>query len=202
MDESHILVSLGDDNVKKISEVIGNKTCNKILDFLSREEATVTDISRKLKIPLNTADYNVKKLVSAGLIGKSSHFWSVRGKKMPTYKVLNRKIIISPKVSKAKSFFWAFLLTGLFAFVLRNFMGTSEYTSGVGEVRMSAQELAFDSAVNEGAKLAASAPAASSASGAASASFFVSMGAWAWFLIGAWVAIVMFFVIGWFLDRK
>lgn len=102
MDEKHILVSLGDENVKEIGEVIGNKTCNKILDQLIDQELTASEISKKLKLPINTIDYNLKKLIKSGLIEKSSHFWSIKGKKMPTYKTSNRKIIISPKKQISK----------------------------------------------------------------------------------------------------
>ena len=49
---------------------------------------------------MNTLDYNLKKLIGAGLIEKtSSFFWSVKGKKIPTYRLANKKIIISTKNS-------------------------------------------------------------------------------------------------------
>jgi len=123
MDEKSILVNLGDEKAKEISEVIGSKTCNKILGYLSEHEGTVSDISGALKIPLNTTDYNVKKLVKSGLIEKASHFWSVKGKRMPTYRVSNKKIIISPKKSIGKIFAWTLGLTGLMALTIREFFG-------------------------------------------------------------------------------
>jgi len=70
MDEKSILINLGDEKAKWISEVIGNKSCNKILDLLAEKNLTVSDISHKLKMPINTVDYNVKKLVKAGLMMK------------------------------------------------------------------------------------------------------------------------------------
>jgi len=97
MTEKYILVSLDDERAKKISEVIGNKTCKKIIDYLSEHEATEIEISNKLNIPINTIDYNIKNLVSSGLIESKSHFWSVKGKKMPTYNISNKKILISPR---------------------------------------------------------------------------------------------------------
>lgn len=94
--------NIDDERAGKIAEVIANKTCKKILNLIaeSDKELSVGDISSKLKIPLNTADYNVKKLVHSGLIEKTSNFfWSVKGKKIPIYKIANKKIIISPKTS-------------------------------------------------------------------------------------------------------
>ena len=184
MDEKHITVSLGDKKVKEIGEIIGNKTCNKILDFLASEDGTVTDISRKLKIPLNTVDYNVKKLVKAGLIEKSSYWWSVKGKKMPSYRVANRKIIISPKKSVAKVFAWVIGLTGLTAFTMREFMVDTAINMG------GAPKAASNIAAGELDLLAEMAPMR----GLESASFWSGLGPWSWFLIGAWFAVVLFFV--------
>ena len=177
MDEKHILVSLGDEKVREIGEVIGNKSCNRILDLLAEGELTVSDIARKLKMPINTVDYNVKKLVKAGLIESLSHWWSVKGKKMPTYRVSNRKIIISPRKSAAGVFAWVFGLTGLSALTLREVMKSTEVViSEVPRVMAEFDSLAGSSAVE-------------------SVGFWGGLGPWSWFLIGAWFAVFLFFII-------
>ncbi|MCK4997387.1 helix-turn-helix domain-containing protein [Candidatus Pacearchaeota archaeon] len=209
MDDKHILVSLGDDKVKQIGEVIGNKTCNKILDLLSTEEMTVTDISQKLKIPLNTADYNIKKLVKSGLIEKSSHFWSVKGKKMPTYKVSNRKIIISPKKSMTKVFVWVAGLTGLTALTIREFTKNT-YQALMNEAPnalMGTKDAFAEEATFAGARemqsLAINAGASEMILDAAtSPSFWQSLNPWTWFLFGAWFAIFLFFAFNIWGERK
>ncbi len=97
--DKFILVSLDDDSSKFLSEVLGNKTCKKIIDFLSeRKEASEKDIADGLKIPLNTVEYNLGKLIKSGLVKKTSNFfWSVKGKKIPMYKLANKHIVISPR---------------------------------------------------------------------------------------------------------
>jgi DNA-binding transcriptional ArsR family regulator len=203
MDDKHIMVSLGDEKAKAVAEVIGNKTCNKILDFLAENEATVSDISEKLKMPLNTVDYNIKKLIKAGLIEKASHWWSVKGKKMPTYRVSNRQIIISPKRSLVKAFAWVVGLTGLTSLTIRQFMGNS-YSAGE-QIMDSARNVAIEEASGGGALMATAtekvagdaAPvvlnAASNSGGFVS--FIASLSPWSWFLIGAWFAVFLFFAI-------
>jgi DNA-binding transcriptional ArsR family regulator len=96
--DKFILVSLNDESSKSLSEILGNKTCKKIIDFLSeRKEASEKDISDGLKIPLNTAEYNLSKLLKSGLVKKTNNFfWSVKGKKIPMYKLANKHIVISP----------------------------------------------------------------------------------------------------------
>jgi len=150
--EKNILIPINDEKIKSISEILGNKTCRKILEYLTDNTATETEISQKLGIALNTVDYNVKKLVKAGLIEKDSHWWSVKGKKMPSYKVSNKKIIISPKSSIKKNFALTAILAGLGA-VLVKILTTPKLTQNLknagestGILTKSTAHLASDSA--------------------------------------------------------
>jgi DNA-binding transcriptional ArsR family regulator len=119
MVEKYLNIDLNDENAGKVAEVISNKTCKKILNLIAEKEMSESDISNELKLPLNTIDYNVKKLLSVGLIEKSKNFfWSVKGKKIETYKLANKKIIISTK-SKFRGFLPAALICGVVAVGLR-----------------------------------------------------------------------------------
>ena len=88
MDDKFIMMNLNDEKSKKVAEVIGNKTCKKILDHLSEtKEASEKDIADTLGIPLNTTEYNLKKLMGVGLVEKTKNFfWSKKGRKIPMYK--------------------------------------------------------------------------------------------------------------------
>jgi len=193
MEEKQILVSLGDERVREIGEVIGNKSCSKILDFLAEEDGAVSDIAQKLKMPINTVDYNVKKLLRAGLIEKSSHWWSVKGKKMPIYKISNRKIVISPRKSVASVFAWVVGLTGLTALTIREFVRSSDlfYVTKQGFI----EEVAPRSTLSGGQADVASESVMNFAGSVSSPGFLSSIPAWEWFLIGAWFAVLLFFVI-------
>ncbi|MDD5191720.1 MAG: beta-propeller domain-containing protein [Candidatus Nanoarchaeia archaeon] len=98
MGDKFVLFGLDDENSKSVAEVIGNKTCKKILNFLGDvKEASEKDISDKLGMPINTVEYNLNKLVKSGLVDKAKNFfWSVKGKKIPMYKLARKHIIISP----------------------------------------------------------------------------------------------------------
>ena len=89
MVEKNVTIPLNDSRLKLISEVLSNKSCLKILDLLAEKNLSVGDISKELNIPLNTIDYNVKKMVKTGLIEKESHWWSVKGKKIETFDGMN-----------------------------------------------------------------------------------------------------------------
>ena len=220
-EDTSIMIDLGDPKAKEIAEVIGNKTANKILDYLASSEGTVSDISRDLKIPLNTVDYNIKKMLKAGLIEKSSHWWSVKGKKMPTYKVSNRKIIISPRKSAAKTFAWIIGVTGLAALTVREFFGktlmNTQLSSGSREAAVlsseNISEVAVESATGGVASDAVFVGSEKMLSEAAMAEatvvategtscIFSTLGPWQWFLLGAWFAILLFFVVTLIKNRR
>ncbi|MCL6500851.1 MAG: helix-turn-helix domain-containing protein, partial [Candidatus Pacearchaeota archaeon] len=91
MSKKYLMVSLEDPRTRKIAAVLSNKTCKKIIDMLAEKEASKSEIAKALKIPLNTTEYNVNKLVEAGLIEKSkNYFWSAKGKKIEIYKISNK----------------------------------------------------------------------------------------------------------------
>ena len=100
MVEKYLMLDLNNEKSIKIAEVLSNKTCKKILNLLSDKELTQTEISNNLKINMNTLDYNITKLLDSGLIEQSNkYFWSVKGKKIKTYRLANKKIVISTKSS-------------------------------------------------------------------------------------------------------
>ena len=97
MEEKYVLVSLEDEKAEKLANILGNKTCKKILNLLTEKEKSESEIAKELGMPLNTVDYNIKKLIKAGLIEEKKHLWSSKGKRISFYKVSNKYIIISPK---------------------------------------------------------------------------------------------------------
>lgn len=98
-DDKFIMFGLDDERSKDLADVLGNKTCKKILDHLADvKEASEKDISEALNMPINTVEYNLKKLVKSGLVDKSkNYFWSVKGRKIEMFKLAKKHIIISPK---------------------------------------------------------------------------------------------------------
>jgi uncharacterized secreted protein with C-terminal beta-propeller domain len=128
-DNKFILMGLDDERAGNIAEVLKNPTCKKILNFLGDiKEASEKDISDSLKTPINTVEYNLKKLIKSGLVKKTKNFfWSVKGKKIPMYKLAKKHIIISPNKKPSMNYLKNILpviliailviaLTGLFLF--------------------------------------------------------------------------------------
>ncbi|MBI2498871.1 helix-turn-helix domain-containing protein [Candidatus Woesearchaeota archaeon] len=100
MADKFIMVSLEEEKAKKLAEVISNDTARKILDYLSeKNEATASEISKDLNVPISTVDYNMKNLIENGLVESKEFRWSPKGRQMDIYKLANKHIIISTKKS-------------------------------------------------------------------------------------------------------
>jgi predicted transcriptional regulator len=185
--EKYIMVSFDDEKIKFLSEVLGNKTCKKILVFLLENQASESEISKELKIPLNTVDYNIKKLVNTGLIEKATHWWSVKGKKIPVYKVSNKKIIISPirKLSSIKTLIPGIIISGIGALLIKGLIRPVQF--------------AKDSALESGLKAAEAGGNLAASQNALD--YLYTLPPWMWFLIGAWFGLVLFLIIT-FIRRK
>lgn len=112
-------MSLEDSKAKKIANILSNKSCSKILDFLTENEATESEIAKKLKLPISTVHYNLKQLLEAKLIMWEKYHYSEKGKEVRHYTVANKYIIITPKgdsaglMDKLKTLIPTFLFLGL-----------------------------------------------------------------------------------------
>ena len=187
MEKKYILISMEDERTKHLSEVLGNKTCKKIIDLLAEEkEASEKDIADKLKVPINTIEYNLKKLVQAELIEKSkTFFWSKKGKKIDMYHLSNKSIIISPSPSKVsskiKSILPVALLSGLGAVLIKTFFYSPQIIQQKTDAGL-ASEFATQTPQNvipNGNILLLNSPA------------------WVWFLVGTLFTLVIFTIINW-----
>ena len=102
--DKKLIITPLDENTKKISQVLANDTCRKILDVLAEDPLSSSQISEKLNLPLTTADYNIKKLSEVGLITVHHKKWSPKGKKVNYYAPAEKFILIAPKAPTAQIF--------------------------------------------------------------------------------------------------
>ena len=187
-DEKFLIVSLDDEKSKAVAEVLASKTCKKIINYLAEnKEASEKDLADKLQIPINTVEYNLKKLISSGFVQKRKNFfWSRKGKKIIMYEISNRSIVISHKkssnVDKIKSITPAIILTAAGTFAIWAYQRISSivprntYSSNMPSV-------------------AGASPMAAQASPVVNA--ITSQPLWQWFLFGGLLAIFIIAIINW-----
>ncbi|MBS3100369.1 winged helix-turn-helix transcriptional regulator [Candidatus Pacearchaeota archaeon] len=190
-EKKYIMFDIDDERIAGLADVLGNKTSKKIISYLSEKEASEAEISKALEIPANTVNYNIGKLLSAGLIEKSKDFfWSVKGKKVPFYKVANKKILISPKSSGAyKNILASFIAVAGGALLLKMFFNRSAYIAVEKSTEFASSGVP-NPILDSGANLVSSSyPLVGNLMGS---SFF-----WAWFLLGGAAALIIFMVLNW-----
>src|SRR3989338_3894468 len=95
--ESFILVNLNEDTTKELAQTLQSATCKSILNLLSKEEATETEIARLLSMPISTVHYNLQLLLKAKLVLAEEYHYSQKGKEVLHYKLANQFIVIAPR---------------------------------------------------------------------------------------------------------
>lgn len=208
--KNFILLSLEDSKTKKIANVVSNESCRKILDYLAKKEATESELSGKLQIPISTVHYNLQQLMETKLISTEEFHYSEKGKEVLHYKLANRYIIISPKGTyglkeKLKGILPTALITLGAAGAIQLFSKYfSKGTITAGDNFMVAKSVVMDRAVegaaNEVAPQALQAAAETMPQTApitAEKVYLIPQNIALWFLIGALFALVVYFVWRW-----
>lgn len=191
MAEKNIMISIDDEKADKIADILSNKTAKKILSYLAEKEASEGDIAKELKLPPNTVNYNIKKLIDSGLIESSkTWFWSVKGKKINQYKVSKKTIIISTKTSSAKVI-GTLLITGVFALFIKIYSASK---STIVNNLDSVPTIAYEKSSEEGFAVASD-MAIDSVSSTIIQNARVEV--WPWFLLGAITALLFYMILNW-----
>lgn len=187
-EEKFILASLEDPESKELAQVIASNTARKILDLLSKEDMSETDISNKLNIPLTTAHYNIQQLLRAKLIETKQFKWSDKGKKIHYYKISNKLIIIAPKsqgifLDKIKSIIPVALIGTLTAALIHLF--TKQPLINKTQIAEKSLEATKSLAIAPAASLVAQQPNYA-----------------LWFFLGLVTSIVLYLIISYWGSRK
>jgi DNA-binding transcriptional ArsR family regulator len=187
-EDTFLLVSLKEDEAKKLAQVISNSTCRKILAYLSKNTATESEISKSLRMPISTVHYNLRQLETTGLVEAKEFHYSEKGKEVNHYSLAKKYVIIAPRTSEnMKNKLKRILPVALIA------VGAS------GLIHLFAKGVAFGRVgVFKGAELAAEgviAEAADIVPTAAETAGKAGLPIALWFFFGAVFAIGLYFII-------
>ncbi|MBI4148863.1 helix-turn-helix transcriptional regulator [Candidatus Woesearchaeota archaeon] len=95
--EQFLVVSLREEQAKRLAQVLSNDTSRKILDCLAQQrDATETQLAKELHLPLSTVHYNVQQLLQGKLVEAEEFHYSPKGKEVNHYRLANKYIIIAP----------------------------------------------------------------------------------------------------------
>ncbi len=92
-----LLLSPDDEQARLIGKAIASETAGKIISCMTGREMTAMMLSEELQTPVSTIMYHLENLVSAGLIEVSRTKYSVKGREMKVYRLIDQVLIVSPK---------------------------------------------------------------------------------------------------------
>lgn len=175
------MIDIHDPRSNQIAEVLSNKTAKRVLALLSEKELSQTELAQQLKLPASTVDYTIKKIVSAGLIEPSRSLWSSKGKRVPVYRVSEKRILISPKK----------LMKGVVPSILVSFAAAALIKLVfVGQQSVNAPSATMEKASD-----------AFVASGSSAYDLYGPLATvsnmWVWFLLGSLTALTVFLLWNW-----
>jgi DNA-binding transcriptional ArsR family regulator len=103
MVENILVLEPGDVRAQKIAKAMASQTASDILQLLAEGPISLTDITERLSIPMNTAKYHVENLLEAGLIQITETKYSVKGREVKVYSLTNQLLIVAPRQSTMRS---------------------------------------------------------------------------------------------------
>jgi DNA-binding transcriptional ArsR family regulator len=103
MTDNVLILEPGDEQAQKIGKAMGSPTAGDILQLLADGPKSLTDISERLSLPMNTAKYHVENLLDAGIISVADTKYSVKGREVKLYSITNQLLIVAPRRSDIRS---------------------------------------------------------------------------------------------------
>lgn len=88
-------LELTNKKAKEVSQLLANDTARRIMDTVSEESKSESEIAKKLSIPLSTVHYNMQRLLAAGLVLSEEYTYSEKGKEVRHYKLKSQHVVIT-----------------------------------------------------------------------------------------------------------
>lgn len=158
--EAFVLVSLQEDQAKKLAQVVSNDTCRRVLNHLADREATESELAKALDLPISTIHYNLGHLQKGKLVEAEEFHYSEKGKEVLHYRLANKYIIIAPKSTfglkeKLRNILPVALVTAGVAFVIQIVQKYSRTMAKFGSAPMQEGARVMQAAVPEAAPVIA-----------------------------------------------
>ncbi|MGM0771085.1 MAG: protease inhibitor I42 family protein [Halobacteriota archaeon] len=148
-----VVLPLNEDS-KKITQTLSNEKSLKILDLLSEEPMSATDIAKKLGLSITTVKYNVDSLLEADLIKVHRIKWSAKGREIKIYEPVQKLIVVAPGSMNVNRASIISMLQQYIGVIGASFLGAAglQYLSstvGFGDDGMLSAPSMMDAAVEE-----------------------------------------------------
>jgi len=103
MADNVVVLEPGDIRAQKIAKAMGSPTAGDILQLLAEKPQSLSDITERLSLPMNTAKYHIENLIDAGVIAVADTRYSVKGRTVKIYSLTDQLLIVAPRRSDIRS---------------------------------------------------------------------------------------------------
>jgi DNA-binding transcriptional ArsR family regulator len=103
MADNVVFLEPGDERAQKIAKAMGSQTASDILQILGEGPRSMTDITERMNIPMNTVKYHIENLLDAGLIAVAQTKYSIKGREVKIYTLTNQLLVVAPRQSNVRS---------------------------------------------------------------------------------------------------
>jgi DNA-binding transcriptional ArsR family regulator len=155
MAENVLVLEPGDERAQKIAKAMASPMAGEILQLLADSPKSLTDITERLAIPMNTAKYHIENLTDAGIIAVSDTRYSIKGREMKLYSLTDQLLIVAPRRMDVRTLLLKY--ASLFGIVAVATIGISSlapllspHTMNAGMVALQAPSPAVDTATGAG----------------------------------------------------
>ncbi len=208
MAENVLVLEPGDERAQKIAKAMASPMAGDILQILAEGPRSLTDITDKLSIPMNTAKYHVENLLDAGVISIADTKYSIKGREVKLYSLTDQLLIVAPRRVDVRSLLLKY--ASLFGIVAVSTLAISTVLPllstrslyGNEMVALQAPAPAVDTATGAGREVGTVALKASydmAATSAPAASFDPSL---AFFIGGVFVIFILLCYEAWLWKKK
>ena len=157
MEKNFDIIDMADEDTNKFAKAMSSETTKKVFNYLKKHKATISEISKALKLPISTIQYSIQKLQKANLIKIHDYHWSPKGNKVFTYTMSNKIMVFTPEKSpelelKIRAMIFVLVaLIGLTAVIYSLYTFEDGYSNGEFSKFSSEKELleALESARNQ-----------------------------------------------------
>jgi DNA-binding transcriptional ArsR family regulator len=137
-DESIKIISVDDEKIKTVGEVLSNDSSRAILKILVNREISANQIAQDTDLSIALVAFHLKKMQDVGLVKMTRTGKSVKGQDVKYYSATNQSFLITPAKHvnsildsvKRYSRFVAIGLAGLVSWIVLRKGNDAEWTSG------------------------------------------------------------------------
>ncbi len=95
-------IDINDERAKELAQILMNEKAIAILHLIEETPMSISEIAKKLNLPISTVSYHIDKMMRVGLVEIAGKKYGKRLQEVKLYRASNRPILLLPRKSIQK----------------------------------------------------------------------------------------------------